>query len=223
MQRAFVADAAHELRTPLTALRLQVKLAERAQDGAERAEAFATLRNGLDRATHMVEQLLTLAREEPSSVRRETADVDLGALASEVTGAHAPLAEAKNIDLGLARRETEVIIQGEARTIRTLLSNLVDNALRYTPSGGRVDVSVYRGDEGAVAEIVDTGPGIPAGELTRVFDRFYRRSGSDAPGSGLGLAIVKSIADRHGARVALDESPEGHGLRARVVFPLSQA
>jgi two-component system OmpR family sensor kinase len=144
-------------------------------------------------------------------------------LASEVIGAHAPFAEARRIDLGLARHEPDMVVRGEAEPLRTLLSNLVDNALRYTPSGGRVDVSVYRGDEGAVAEIVDTGPGIPAGELTRVFDRFYRRSGSDAPGSGLGLAIVKSIADRHGARVALDEGPGTRGLRARVVFPLRQA
>jgi two-component system OmpR family sensor kinase len=223
MQRSFVADAAHELRTPLTALRLQLQLAARAQDDAERTEAFAALRHGLDRATHMVEQLLTLAREEPSNVRRDTADVDLTVLASEVIGAHAPFAEARRIDLGLARHEPDMVVRGEAEPLRTLLSNLVDNALRYTPPGGRVDVSVYRSDEGAVAEIVDTGPGIPPEEYTRVFDRFYRRGGSDAPGSGLGLAIVKSIADRHRARVALDEGPGGRGLRARVVFPLRQA
>jgi two-component system OmpR family sensor kinase len=156
-------------------------------------------------------------------VRRDTADVDLTALASEVVGAHAPFAEARSIDLGLARRERDVVVRGEAGALRTLLSNLVDNALRYTPPGGRVDVSVYRSDDGVVAEIVDTGPGIPPEERTRVFDRFYRRGGSDAPGSGLGLAIVKSIADRHGARVALEEGPGRRGLRARVVFPLRQA
>jgi two-component system, OmpR family, sensor kinase len=223
MQRAFVADAAHELRTPLTALRLQLQLAERAKDDTERTDAFAALRHGLERATHVVEQLLTLAREEPSNVRRDTADVDLTALASEVVGAHAPFAEAKGIDLGLARHETDVNARGEAEALRTLLSNLVDNALRYTPPGGRVDVCVYRGKEGAVAEIVDTGPGIPAEERTRVFDRFYRRSGSDTPGSGLGLAIVKSIADRHGALVTLEDGPGARGLRVGVVFPLRQA
>lgn len=223
MQRAFVADAAHELRTPLTALRLQLQLAERAQDEPERTEAHAALRHGLDRATHVVEQLLTLARQEPSNASRQMGDVDLGALASDVVGAHAPFAEARSIDLGIARHETDVVVRGEAEALRTLLSNLVDNALRYTPPGGRVDVCVYRGDEGAIAEIVDTGPGIPAEERTRVFDRFYRRSGGDTSGSGLGLAIVKSIADRHDARVALAESPEGRGLQARVVFPLRQA
>ena len=181
------------------------------------------MQQGLDRATHVVEQLLALAREEPSDVRRDTADVDLTALASEVVGAHAPFAEARSIDLGLARHESDVIVRGEAGPLRTLLSNLVDNALRYTPPGGRVDVSVYGTDDAAVAEIVDTGPGIPPQERTRVFDRFYRRSGSDAPGSGLGLAIVKSIAMRYGARVTLDEGPGGRGLRARVVFPLRQA
>jgi two-component system, OmpR family, sensor kinase len=222
-QRAFVADAAHELRTPLTALRLQLQLAQRAQSAAERTDALAHLRHGLDRATHVVEQLLTLAREEPSSVRRDRADVDLSALASEVVGAHAPFAEARSIDLGLARRESDVVVHGEAAALRTLLSNLIDNALRYTPPGGRADVSVYRSEDGAVAEIVDTGPGIPPRERTRVFDRFYRRSGSDAPGSGLGLAIVKSIAERHGARVTLGEGPAGRGLRVRVVFALRQA
>jgi two-component system OmpR family sensor kinase len=223
MQRAFVADAAHELRTPLTALRLQLQLAERAQDDAQRTEAFAALRHGLARSTHLVEQLLTLAREEPSSARRDTADVDLGELASQVVGAHAPLAEARAIDLGVDRRESGLVVRGEVEPLRTLLSNLVDNALRYTPPGGRVDVSAYRAERCAVAEVLDTGPGIPAEERGRVFDRFYRRGGSDAPGSGLGLAIVKSIAERHGARVTLEDGPGGRGLRARVLFPLSQA
>jgi two-component system OmpR family sensor kinase len=220
MQRAFIADAAHELRTPLTALRLQLQLAERARTEAERAEAFDALGQGLERATHLVEQLLTLAREEPGNVRREAGEVDLGALAADVVAAHAPLAQARRIDLGLARCDPGLIVHGEREALRRLVSNLVDNAVRYTPERGRVDVSACRRD-GAMLEVTDTGPGIAPAERDRVFDRFYRRAGGDAPGSGLGLAIVKSIAERHAARVTLHEGPHGRGLTARVVFPLS--
>jgi two-component system OmpR family sensor kinase len=219
MQRAFIADAAHELRTPLTAVRLQLQLAERAQDERERAAALASLRDGLDRTTHLVEQLLTLAREEPGGAAvRERGDVDLAALAAEVVSSLSPFAESKSIDLGLARSEAGLVLRGEGEALRALLSNLVDNALRYTPRGGRVDVSAFRVPEGLVIEVHDTGPGIPPEERTRVFDRFYRRAGADLPGSGLGLAIVKSVAERHGATVTLDDGPDGHGLIARVVF-----
>jgi len=220
-QRAFVADAAHELRTPLSALRLQLQLAERARDNDERAAAFDTLRQGLARATHLVEQLLTLARQDPAAAQSQSESVDLGALAADVVGAHAALAASKGIDLGLARRDDGLAVTGDADALRTLLSNLVDNAVRYTPAGGRVDVSARRGDASAVIEVTDNGPGIPMSERERVFDRFYRRADSDVPGSGLGLAIVRSIADRQGAKVELDEGPEGHGLTARVTFQIA--
>jgi two-component system OmpR family sensor kinase len=218
LQRAFVADAAHALRTPLTALNLQIQLAERADTPEERAAALATVKDGVSRATHLVEQLLTLARQEPEAADRPMTTIDLGELASEVVAAYAALAEAKNVDLGLSRRDEGVVVTGERDALRTLLSNLVDNALRYTPSGGRVDVAAIRESEHAVLEIADTGPGIPAEERERVFDRFYRVAGSDVPGSGLGLAIVRSVAARHGAQVRLEARPDGGGLRVRVEF-----
>ena len=218
-QRAFVADAAHELRTPLTALRLQLQLAERARDEAERAAAFDALRQGLARATHLVEQLLTLAREDPATAQAKNESVELGALAAEVVGAHAALAEYKGIDLGLAHRDTGLVVSAGREALRTLLSNLVDNAIRYTPAGGKVDVSAERTGTGPLIQVTDTGPGIPAAERERVFDRFYRRAGSDVPGSGLGLAIVRSIAERQGAKVELADGPDGRGLSARVTFP----
>jgi two-component system OmpR family sensor kinase len=217
-QRAFVADAAHELRTPLTALRLQLQLAERARDEGERAAAFDTLRQGLVRATHLVEQLLTLAREDPGSARSKRESVDLGELAAEVVGAHAALASSKGVDLGLARRDADLVVRGDRDALRTLLSNLVDNAVRYTLAGGKVDVYAQRDASGPFIEVTDTGPGIPPDERERVFDRFYRRAGSDTPGSGLGLAIVRSIAERQGARVELADGPGGRGLTARVAF-----
>jgi two-component system, OmpR family, sensor kinase len=219
MHRAFIADAAHELRSPLTALRLQLQLAQRAQDEVERTAALDTLRHGLDRMTHLVEQLLVMARQEPNAAHAPREDVDVGELAAELVGLYAPIAEEKRIDLGLARRDANVSVRGEHEALKTVLSNLIDNALRYTPSDGRVDVSVLREERDVVLEVTDTGPGIPLDERQRVFDRFYRRAGADVPGSGLGLAIVRSIIERHGATVELQDSPDGRGLTARVVFP----
>jgi two-component system, OmpR family, sensor kinase len=216
-QRQFVADAAHELRTPLTALRLQIQLAERAREPDERAAAFATLKQGLDRSTHLVEQLLTLARQEPEAAREQPVQVDLGEIVREEVAALEPLARAKSIDLGVTRNEAGTI-HGARHGLHTLLMNLVDNAVRYTPAGGRVDVAAYREAGSAVLEVADTGPGIPPEERERVFDRFYRRVGTEAPGSGLGLSIVKDVAERHGARLVLDTGPAGEGLAVRVVF-----
>jgi two-component system, OmpR family, sensor kinase len=124
----------------------------------------------------------------------------------------------KSIDLGVTRDEAGTI-QGARDGLRTLLGNLVDNAVRYTPAGGRVDVAAYREGGSAVLEVIDTGPGIPPDERDRVLDRFYRRVGSEAGGSGLGLSIVRNVAERHGARLALDAGPAGKGLAVRVVFP----
>lgn len=218
-QRAFVADAAHELRTPLTALQLQVQLTERAGSPEERRTALAELRQGLIRASHVVQQLLTLARQEPSATPRPApVTVALADLAARVAADHATLAAARDIDLGVASADAEARVAGDAAALATLAANLVDNAIRYTPGGGRVDLTV--GVEGGEAwlEVADSGPGIPEAERGRVFDRFYRRHDTPEPGSGLGLAIVQAIADRHGARITLGDSPLG-GLSARVSFP----
>jgi two-component system, OmpR family, sensor kinase len=221
-QRNLIADAAHELRTPLTALRLQVQLAERATSEEERVAAFAALEQGLERAAHLVQQLLTLAREDPSAGERAMADVELGEIAADVVSRYSALAERQGIDLGLAHRDPELIVRGEREGLIALLSNLVDNALRYTQRGGRVDVSALLSAEGLLLEVTDNGPGIAPQDRERVFDRFYRRADSDVPGSGLGLAIVRSIAQRHQAQVQLDFSSGGIGLAARVTFqPLS--
>jgi len=217
-QREFVADAAHELRTPLTALRLQVQLAERAQEPQERASAFATLKQGLERATHLVEQLLTLARQEPEAADQPLAPVQLGELVHEVVSGLEALAAAKSIDLGVTRNEAGTV-RGAREGLRALLMNLIDNAIRYTPAGGRVDVASYREGGRAVLAVTDTGPGIPPEERGRVFDRFYRRVGSETSGSGLGLSIVRNIAQRHGAQGVLNSGPAGKGLSVCVVFP----
>ncbi|NUU03865.1 ATP-binding protein [Herbaspirillum robiniae] len=226
-QRAFVADAAHELRTPLTALRLQAQLAERATDEEERRAAFADLKNGLERATHLVHQLLTLARQEPDAMK--FSPVDLRELLGGVVGDLSSVAEHGGIDLGLSGDDDARPLQvsGNVDALRILFNNLVDNALRYTPAGGVVDVSFDTSIAGRCTVVIqDSGPGIAESEMPRVFDRFYRarrpqeqNAGRAAFGSGLGLAIVKQIADLH--RVPVELKNTGNGLQARVVFALA--
>jgi two-component system OmpR family sensor kinase len=221
-QRRFTADAAHELRTPLAALKLQVELVERAPDDAARAAALAELEDGVDRASHLVEQLLAMARLEPEALAKNFGNCDLVGLAKDVIVARAALAADKSIDLGLAREST-VHARGDAASLSMLLANLLDNALRYTPGGGRIDVAVDDDAGHAVISVADTGPGIPVQDRERVFDRFHRGANTDdgrgPTGSGLGLSIVKRIADAHGATVTLDAGSDGHGLVVRVRFP----
>ena len=216
-QRDFIADAAHELRTPLTALQLQAQLLERASDGAERTAAMADLKLGLERSIHVVRQLLTLARQEPGASTPPVAGVALNDLLHQSVTASANSAAARNIDLGVAASDPAAVT-GNAEALRTLLDNLVGNAVRYTRAGGRIDVSCGSTGEHSWLEVADNGPGIPTGERERVFDRFYRRSEQDAAGSGLGLAIVRAIADKHQATIQLTDAPGG-GLRVRVEFP----
>jgi two-component system, OmpR family, sensor kinase len=223
-ERGFMADAAHELRTPLTALYLQMGTLARATTEAERADAMEKLSAGVQRAIRLVEQLLSLARQEPraDTVRRRVRFDDL---AREVVAEMVPLADARKIDLGISASQPAYVL-GDPEALRTLVRNLVDNAVRYAPVGGTVDLSVHDSDEpgsrhGAVLRVVDTGPGIPADERQRVFDRFYRPPGTSPPGSGLGMAIVKAIADAHGASIKLDNAPSASGLAVTVSFPFN--
>ena len=214
-QRRFTADAAHELRTPLAALKLQLDMARRAADSAGREAAYDDLDEGVRRASHLVDQLLTLARIEPEAMEAGAVDCDLVDIAKEAIVSRAALAASKGVDLGLAQA-TPAVVHGNPASLGILLNNLLDNALRYTPAGGRVDVAVEREGDEAWLTVSDTGPGIPADERERVFDRFYRGKATE-PGSGLGLSIVRRIADAHRATIALDESAGG-GLRVTVRF-----
>jgi two-component system OmpR family sensor kinase len=218
-QRQLIADAAHELRTPLTAVRLQAEMAQRATDPAERAETLDDLRAGLLRASHLVEQLLSMARLDAAPVTGSVEPVDLLDLAKRVIAEFAPIADDRHLDLGLLPSDA-VIVAGDPGELRALLGNLVENALRYTPAGGRVDVQAQRTADEAVLTVSDTGPGIPVAERTRVFDRFYRGADANAPGSGLGLAIVQRVADRSRATVRLEDAEPGRGLRVIVRWPV---
>ena len=218
-QRCFIADAAHELRTPIAAMQLQAQLLERAQTDEEAKAALVDLKAGIQRAGHAVRQLLTLARQDPDMVAKPFVSVSLAELAGNVIGDQLALAAAKDIDLGIAAVDESALVMGDTEGLRILLTNLVENAIRYTPQGGKVDVFVHRRQDGnASLEVVDTGPGIAVKDQARVFDRFYRGEATAEPGTGLGLAIVKTVADRHGAKVEL-KNGETRGLSVRVVFP----
>jgi signal transduction histidine kinase len=216
-QRAFIADAAHELRSPLTAVRLDLQLLDRAPDESARLEARTNLGAAVERAIRLVEQLLTLARNEPREERDELSTIQIEPAAADGIADTHTLALARQIDLGL-EADPNTVVLGDREALRTLVRNLVDNAVRYTPVGGRVQVRIKITVEGAVLEVTDSGPGIPASDRERVFDRFYRRASAPQGGSGLGLAIVKAIADRHHARVTLEDAPGG-GLQVEVRFP----
>lgn len=219
-QRAFVSDAAHELRTPLAALKLQLQLVERDNEDPKLQTGLGKLHERLNRATHLVQQLLTLARHEGRLPDRRYQRVDLQLLVAGVVSDLAPQAENKHVDLGVIApadgSDAHIYVYGDVENLRVLLGNLVDNAVRYTPAHGRVDVSVSSADGYALLQVADNGPGIPASDRERVFDRFYRREGSGQSGSGLGLFIAKTIAAQHDATIALDSTADDKGLRATI-------
>jgi two-component system, OmpR family, sensor kinase len=216
-QQHFVADAAHELRSPLTALKLQLQAAERARDEDARHAATLQLGAGIERAIALVEQLLALARQE-GAVEGAGEAVDLEELARQAVSELLPTAHAKQLDLGLASSEP-LVLQGNREALHLILRNLLDNAVKYTPAGGRVDIAMGRDAQGAWLAVEDSGPGVPPADRERVFDRFYRVPGTEAAGSGLGLAIVRTVAERLGAQVRLARSSTLGGARAEVRFP----
>jgi len=218
-QQHFVADAAHELRSPLAALRLQLQGLQRASDDGARAVAVERLSAGIDRATRLVEQLLTLARQEASAAGpTPTEAVDLRAVAQLALADVAPAAQARDMDMGLLESDAAPV-PGRPEALRMLVRNLLDNAVKYTPPGGQVDLQLHRTADNAVELVVeDSGPGIAPEHRERVMQRFVREAADSAPGSGLGLAIVQAIAQAHGASVGLDASPRLGGLRVTVRF-----
>ena len=215
-QRAFVADAAHELRSPLTALKLQLQLLRRAPDEAARQAGIEALAAGTERAARLVEQLLTLARSEPGAPATAMQRLDLGEVVRQAVADTVPLAQARGTAFEL-QADAPVTVTGDATALAVLVRNLADNAVRYSPPGGRVLVRVFDAAGVPTVQVDDAGPGIPPEEREHVFDRFYRREVGDEAGTGLGLAIVRSVAALHGAQVVLAESPWG-GLRVTVRF-----
>ncbi len=218
-QRALVADAAHELRTPLAVVRLQAQTLQRSGDPQEQALALDALRGGVDRATRLVQQLLTLARQEPSANAAAAERLRLDTLVRETLAELVPLAHDKNIELTL-QAEQPVELRGDGAALRALVGNLVDNALNYTPDGGRVEVILIRQPHTALLLVSDTGPGIAPEQRTLVLNRFYRAPGSSGNGSGLGLAIAAAVVRRHDGSLSLHQADSG-GLRVEVSLPLA--
>jgi two-component system, OmpR family, sensor kinase len=195
---------------------------ERAGDAADRARAVAALRAGIDRAQRLVEQLLRLSQVEPDAPVQQPRRCDLAALVREAVSLRSVEAEHQGIDLG-AEAEQPVWVLADPDQLAVLLDNLVGNAIRYTPAGGRVDARASLLDGQPALQVIDNGPGIAPAERERVFERFYRGEGLQSElrlsGSGLGLAIVKAIALRHGAALSLHDGPGGRGLEVRLVLP----
>ncbi len=220
-QRRFVADAAHELRSPMTALSLQAERLAQTDMPARAVERLSELRLGIERARNLLNQLLALARAQSPAVRA-TSPVSVESVYRRVLEDLMPLAETKHIDVGVQSLQDAHLRVSELDLV-TLVKNLVDNAIRYTPPYGRVDLSVDVQARAAVLRVTDTGPGIPEGERERVFDSFYRTLGSDQVGSGLGLAIVKTIVERLGADMHLEfaDPVKRTGLSVSVSFPLA--
>jgi signal transduction histidine kinase len=217
-QRRFVQDAAHELRTPITAVALQLENVRSDMPAGACRQSLAQLEAGVSRAQRLVDQLLKLSRQE-APVAEPARTVDLHAQLHESINALIALADQRNIDLGLVPSTQGLAaptLSCSPGDLRSVLDNLIENALRYTPEGGVVDVRVVPGGGRAAIEVVDTGPGIPPDQLVRVFDRFFRVPGSPARGSGLGLSIAQAAAQRCGLRVVLRNRDDRSGLIARI-------
>lgn len=216
-ERRFTADAAHELRTPLAAIKAQAQVAQKTNVQQDQQRALQQVINAVDNATRVAQQLLTLARVDPAAPLTTPKKVDLSHLAATVIADLVPLALKKHIDISLAE-PCQGTAYGNIDALTILLTNLVDNAIHYTPENGMVVVGVTSQGGHTVLSVSDNGPGIPALERDRVFERFYRGRDVTQPGSGLGLSIAQRIAELHQARIVMTDSPLG-GLQVDVIFP----
>ncbi len=208
-QRRFIADAAHELRSPLTALSLQAQNLRQAGSLETLRERVIPLQAGIERARHLTEQLLNLARTQAGTTSKT--DVDVSAMARELIAEYLPLAEAKGIDLGLDE-DAPLTLHASPEALRLILRNGLENGLKYAPDGGEVTLRLLSDHDDAVIEVVDDGPGIPVSERERVLDAFYRMPDAVGEGSGLGLAIAREAANRLGGSLSLHEREQGPGL-----------
>jgi two-component system OmpR family sensor kinase len=220
-ERHFIADAAHALRTPIAALQLQIDVLDGSADPAERAARLADLRAGVQRASRLSEQLLSLARAE-SSLDFAAQGADVNDTLRDIRELYEPAASAAGVTLDLSGRAGGVI-RGAPRQLILICSNLLDNALRYTRSGGKVELRTADSEGGLRIEVWDEGPGLPENELERVFERFYRAPGDGSTGSGLGLATVETLVRQLGGHISLHNRADRSGLIARVVLPFAGA
>jgi two-component system sensor histidine kinase TctE len=222
-RRNFLADAAHQIRTPLTVLSTQAEYGGRQSDPEEMRRTFGSMLDSIRGTRHMANQMLILARAESANgLIQECALFDLAGLVRDVAGDFAVPALEKNIELAFESSGLPVFMNGNATMLREMISNVVDNALRYTPRNGHVTLSVVRAANHAALRVSDDGPGIPMAERGKVFQRFYRILGSgDSGGSGLGLCIAQEIGKAHGGTIRLDDPPGG-GLTVEIILPVQK-
>jgi len=216
-QQRFTANAAHQLRTPLAGLQTQVELALRQPAPTALVHSLKQLHGATVRASHLANQLLALARAEPGGHRAEAPrPIDLRSVAQDAASLWVPRALLKDLDLGFELEPAPIL--GDARLLRDLLDNLLENAIRYTPDSGRITVRTTTAGEQSVLSVEDDGPGIAQQERSQVFQRFYRVPGAAGDGSGLGLAIVQEIVNAHGATISIDDGAQGRGTLISVRF-----
>ncbi len=219
-QMRFVADAAHQLRTPLAGLKTQTSLALRQSDPVTLQHSLNQLNISADRTIRLINQMLVLAQVEPDSGKIfDLKPLDLGKIVKEATKEWVPPALKKGIDLGYEGPDNAIMINGDTVLIRTIIDNLIDNAIKYSPNGSSVTTRVKEVEGSVALTVEDNGSGIPPLEREAVFQRFYRISDNPMAGSGLGLSIVKEIAMAHGARVSLEDPQGQQGIAVRVIFP----
>lgn len=217
--KRFAGDAAHELRTPLAALKTQAQVALKATNAADRDHALLKLAQSVDRSSHVVTQLLILSQLTQEDSLNDIAPINLHALTTEIVAYLVPDALAKNIEIELSAERSEAMVLGNDTALGILIRNLVDNAIRYTPTNGAVKIQLITTQDNIIFRVSDTGSGIPVEFRERVFERFFRILGTTASGSGLGLAIVSHIAELHHADITLATPPSGKGLQVDVTFP----
>ena len=217
-QKNFVADAAHELRSPLSALKLQVEQLRRSSKDKDREVAIHRLGTGIDRATRLVEQLLILARQQANSdSNKDAKPTEINRVCLIAFNDVYPQAQQKNIDMGFVQTD-ECYVMGQEEAIRIMLRNILDNSVKYSPEGSKIDLQITLNGRSVCILVEDGGPGIPDSDLERVMDRFYRIPGNPVSGSGLGLSIVKTIADLHSARIEIRKPSKLGGLAVGVTF-----
>ncbi|WP_432726827.1 sensor histidine kinase [Variovorax sp. W6] len=221
-ERGLIADAANELRTPLDAMRVNVEALKAQTEDAGQRELMANLLRSNDRAARLVGQLQQLMRSDEMPQDALPATLDFDALVRDRIPLVEALGRARGIALDFATEGAEPVpVHGERESLISMVSNLVENAIKYSPDGGTVTVRVWREPSDAVLRVTDQGPGIPPALRERVFDRFFRNPDQTQSGSGLGLAIVRSVLEKHGGRIALSDGEGGRGLCATVWLPLS--
>lgn len=217
-EQRFASDVAHELRTPLAAAHTHAQVAMQADSPAQSEQAIAKIIKSVDRAAHVVQQLLTLSRTVPQALQQEMQPVMLAQLAQEMIADLTPSAIERDIELALIAGDGLKAIQGNAIILSIMLRNMIDNAIRYSPDGSVVEVHIDQFNKRQVLKVIDNGPGIPEEVRDKVFERFYRVDGTQASGSGLGLSIIDQIVDLHNASIKLETAPSGRGLAIIVSF-----